>query len=530
MSTIGSGLDINGIVAGLIQIETRTRIAPIQVRQVGLNTQLSLYGQIKSSFSKFEDSAAALMKAFTKYEQAYNSTDKKTITNNGNGTVTIYTPGNGESEFINTKTTTNSNPAAISLRNEPTYGTYDISVQNLNRGQELRVATGSTNANAEFGGGLLTATFANGRQETFSFSQDPGNGSVQNATSQDIVDGINTANKGLSAVFDAATGEIVISSTGVGAGNAFALSTSGELDQRATGVFNPAFGPNDGNNNAGNNAGFSRLRQGVITQTARDTTVTIDNGTGPQTFSSFLGSFDELGLQFDVLDFGTSQVQTFDREDPNPDFVGPTTETRAVAPGDPADGETRVLTGPSTAELTSSIDAFIAEYNALVKKLKASQSKGTELDRDTTPFRLEARMREIFNQVVGGTETKLDLGFSISKEGVLSLDSDKLSSKLLNDPTAFKRIFADKIAKDFESFADLALKEGGAINAKEAQLNRRLADLRSKETREDFRIDRLEILYRKQFVALDKALTQLQASQGFLAQGLAQLQATFNQG
>lgn len=522
MSAIGGGIDVNSIVASLISIDRQNRIIPIQQNELGVSTKLSLYGQIKSAFSDFESKSRALLAAFTKYQTEYANTDKKTITNNGDGTVTIHTPGNGEAQYINTKTTSNSNPSAIQLNNTPAYGTYDISVVNRNQSQETRIATGNTNSSAVFGGGTLNISFANGRQESITFAQDDGSGNVPNATAQNVVDGINAANKGLTASFDNTTGEIVIKSTDVGAGNAFTLSTSGEINQAARG-FTPSFGPNDGNNT--DKVGFSRLANGTITQVAKDTTVTVNDGTGAQTFSSYSENFSALGVDFTVLDFGSTQVKTYDKQDPNPNYVAPSDQTRNVEAGDPAAGQTVVLTSPSQSSLNSSIDAFIKSYNDLIQQLKQGQAKGTTLDRDLTPVRLEEKMRDIFNQVVGGTETKLDLGFSISKDGVLSVDKDKLSKKLTNDPDAFKRIMADNVAKQFADYAKGVNEDGGALKAKTDQLNRTLESLKSREDRENTRLAKQEALYRQQYIALDKILSDMQASQGSLAQGLASLNA-----
>lgn len=525
MSTIGSGLDINGIVSNLISIDRNQRITPLQVRQVGLNAKLSLYGQIKSAFSKFEDTARDVLKKFESYQTAYTSTEKKTITNNGNGTVSIRTPGNGLGEFVAVKSTTNSAPGVASLTTNPDYGVYNINVLNLNQSQQTRINTGSTDQNTVFGGGTLNIAFASGRNEVINFAQQQNRNDPDiDPSAQDVVNGINAANVGLTATFDSTTGDIVIESSLPGAQNAFTLSTENEVNQRMMG-FNPAFGPNDGNDN--NNSGFSRLSNGVISRIAKDVTVSIDNGTTGSTFSNVNGQFNELGINFTALSIGSARIETFDRQDPNPDYVAPIIENRAVMAGDPAPGETRVLTGPSTSELTGSINTFISEYNSLVARLKKSQLKGDELDRDTTPFRLEAKLRDIFNQVVGGTETKADIGFSISKEGVLSVDRDKLAEKLLNDPDSFERIFSDSIAKDFADYSRRVNSDGGAVEAKLASLNRMVGDLRKKETKEFDRLGVLEKQYRNTFIALDKALTDLQASQSFLTSGLAQLQAQF---
>ena len=56
---IGSGLDIQGIVAKLVALEKQP-LQQLQVRASGLSARLSAYGQLKSQIANLQDQAAKL--------------------------------------------------------------------------------------------------------------------------------------------------------------------------------------------------------------------------------------------------------------------------------------------------------------------------------------------------------------------------------------------------------------------------------------------------------------------------------------
>ena len=61
---VGSGLDVKSLVAQLVAVE-RIPLQGMQAAAAGLNTKLSVVGQIKSYLSVFRDAAAALANADT---------------------------------------------------------------------------------------------------------------------------------------------------------------------------------------------------------------------------------------------------------------------------------------------------------------------------------------------------------------------------------------------------------------------------------------------------------------------------------
>ena len=68
---VGSGLDVNGIISQLMDLERQPLVA-LQQKAVDYGVELSAYGKIKSALSTFETAAATLTKAdtFTKFSAA----------------------------------------------------------------------------------------------------------------------------------------------------------------------------------------------------------------------------------------------------------------------------------------------------------------------------------------------------------------------------------------------------------------------------------------------------------------------------
>jgi len=56
---IGSGLDINGIVSQLMDLERRP-LQALEQKQFKLSVQLSAYGQVKSALSSFQSAMNSL--------------------------------------------------------------------------------------------------------------------------------------------------------------------------------------------------------------------------------------------------------------------------------------------------------------------------------------------------------------------------------------------------------------------------------------------------------------------------------------
>src|SRR3990167_3350128 len=84
---VGSGLDVNSIVTQLVAIEKQP-IQALQTKAATLQSQLSLYGTIKSQVSALQDAATALAMASNWSAQAATSSNTSAVTVTASSTAT----------------------------------------------------------------------------------------------------------------------------------------------------------------------------------------------------------------------------------------------------------------------------------------------------------------------------------------------------------------------------------------------------------------------------------------------------------
>ncbi|MFN4023106.1 MAG: flagellar filament capping protein FliD [Hydrogenophilus thermoluteolus] len=184
---IGSGLDIQGLVSQIMQVE-RQPLTRLQQKRTQYENQISAFGQIKSALSELQSALEALQNPDTF------SAAKVSVAANADFTATAQ-------------------PGAAA-------GIYELSVQQLARQQ--RVATSATTQFDPSGGGTLDITVGG---NTVSLTIAAG------TTLQQLRDQINEANAGVTATIinNGSVDQLVISSSETGTANAFTLTGTGAL-------------------------------------------------------------------------------------------------------------------------------------------------------------------------------------------------------------------------------------------------------------------------------------------------------------
>ncbi len=193
---VGSGLDVNSIITGLMAIERRP-LNNLESAEKTINTQISEVGKIKSALSKFRDLAAKLA-----------GTDfwKQTTGNSGSTAVGVTTDGNAVA------------------------GSYSVQVNTLASAQAIATSVYASSS-ALVGAGTLTI-----ESGTWGASQASFTGSASTAieitaddTLASVRDKINSSGAAVSAsiLSDASGARLVIRSKDTGAANAFRTSVSG---------------------------------------------------------------------------------------------------------------------------------------------------------------------------------------------------------------------------------------------------------------------------------------------------------------
>lgn len=221
-------------------------------------------------------------------------------------------------------------------------------------------------------------------------------------------------------------------------------------------------------------------------------------------------------------------------------------------------GEVTVTAGapaPNTAAITEKLKAFVDAYNATVDTVRGKLTEKRVPDASTSA---DARKGALFGDpalqgilsnlrgqigaVVSGnpeaTDALADLGITTGDAtgsatfsadavaGKLKLDTTKLAATLAADPTAVRRLLGgggvDGFAQRFEGALTPATQVGGTIEGAATAAGSEVTRLKDAMSRLDSRLASREELLRKQFAALETALSRSKSQQSNLLGALGQ--------
>lgn len=193
--------------------------------------------------------------------------------------------------------------------------------------------------------------------------------------------------------------------------------------------------------------------------------------------------------------------------------------------------------GTASIESTRSIDAmeelyeeFASTYNRLRDTISAL-STGS-LQGDSLLRRVESGVREEFFTATdtgdGNTISLLDLGFSLDKNGVLSVDTEELNevidggmNTLINAFTMEDTGIGDRLISRISVFTET----GGFFDIRGDSIDERNKLIDFQIERLEYRLEQTESRYRKQFSAMDALVTQLQSNGNYLSQALSSVES-----
>lgn len=543
---VGSGLDIEGIISGLMAAE-RIPLQQITKQQQSINTKISIYGVIKNSFSGLQAAANKLTELSNIYPQKAESTN----------------------DALATATATAS----------ATPGTYSVNVSQLAKAQSVAADTVASKDDV-FGEGTLTITLGNYDSGTNTFTANPDKtpvnvviGSGQNTLSG-IKQAINDSNSGVTATIinDGSGDRLVLTSKETGKDLGFKIDVT----------------DSDGNNT--DQAGLSRL--------ALDPTVAAGPGTGNNVQTLQQSKNAEFTINGLAISKSSNTVTdaveglTFKLKS---EGAGPVDITVSL------DDTTLKTTLDEFVASYNKIRGNLKDQQEKDATL-ASESTVRRLESGLRGI--------LSSAVEASGYTLSDVGLSFSKEGVLSLNKTKLDEALATDPAILEKLFADTavadnanvsfngatsatqsgtyainittaggggstIAGDLNGIAGTGVanvftagagaypsgnaeglsftvvegvsgnlgnitfskglgtqldewitslsEEGGMLASRTEGLNGRLKRLESSEDRFNLRLEQIEKRYRAQFTALDSMLASMQQTSSFLSQQLASL-------
>jgi flagellar hook-associated protein 2 len=393
---VGSGLDVNSIVTGLMSIERRPLDA-VNTQKSTFQSKISAYGTLKSALSSFQTSVGALSSASKFNAQAVNVSNTGIFTATSDGSATI--------------------------------GNYDVTVSQLARSQKI-ASNGFSSVNDTVGTGTLTISFGTytpnavppetptPEDNTFVANADKADITLtidsSNNTLAGIRDAINAANESVSAtiVNDGTANRLVITSKDTGAVNSLQISVADD----------------DGNNTDA--SGLSQL--------AFDPTATAGAGKNMLQMQAAKNAL----LNIDGIDIVKPSNNISDA------ISGVTLNLLKIS-----DGETVSLGVESDVEtIKKSVNEFVDAYNKLNTSLRSltfidtnNSDNNGRLVGDSAIRSMAFKIKSMMTNTVN-TGTSINsltqIGVSFQRDGTLALDSTKLESAISTNFDDIKTLFA----------------------------------------------------------------------------------------
>lgn len=474
---IGSGLDVDSIVTQLMSLESRP-LGLLQQAKSGLDTKLSAIGTLQSRMSSLRDASNALTSV-----SLWNQT--------------VATSGNAAAVKVSTTT-----GAAA--------GRYAVQVDKLASTQTL-ASTAFAGPTTAIGQGTLTIELGSwtGEPTPTGFTAKSGSSPVvvtigpDDTSLESIRDKINAANAGVTATLinDASGTRLSLRSRETGAENAFRITASETVDDgnAATGLSAFAF----------NAAGSSPMTR---SQTAINAEASINGIPITSASNTLAGVADGLSLTL-------SQVTTTAVE---------------------------VNVAADTAAIQKSIETFVSAFNDVANyirdqtKYNADTKVAGTLQGDRLVSSLQSQLRAIVNEGSGASSTferLTDIGISFTTTGTLSISSSKLTDALGNLPELRKVLAADGADNSssgfidrFKDFATSVLGSEGAFESRTASLKGQISLNEKSQEGMERRLTQTEARLRRQYQALDAAMSSLSGTADYLTQQLTMIANTSSKG
>ena len=458
LAGLGSNLDVNSLVSGLMEVE-RAPIRALAAKTAKFQSNLSAFGVTKGVLSGLQTASRALSDAMTSIP----------------ATVTSSTPA------VATATALAGTKPAI----------FDLNVQTL--AQAHRIYTGSfASATTVVGSGAIAIDRGSFDGATFTANSNIPAVTITipaNATLNSIRDAINNANAGITAsvVNDGSGFRLVMGANDTGAAQSMRIRTTDDDGNNtdAAGLSQLAFDP-EATVGAGRN--MTQARAGS------DATFSVDGL--PMTRASNDVSDAVGGVGFKLTGVGSTNVGVARDLTKMRTALDEMVKAYNSASGTMKSQSSYDPAGRSGGPLNG--ESSIRTVQAQLRKT-ITTSYGVDGD----AFR-----------------TLSSLGVTISSSGTLSVDSTKYEAAMGADPVAASARLGE-FSRALTSALDGALGSGGAITARTDGIQTAIQRNNDQQTRIESRLAAVEARYRSQFSALETMMSRMNSTSSFLTSQLS---------
>lgn len=383
---IGSGLDVESIVTGLMGIEKKPLTA-VTEQKTDYQSQISAYGTLKSSLSTFQTAVSAL-----------SSTSK-----------------------FNAQTLTSGSPTVFTATSDgtATLGSYAVTVNQLAKSQKLSISGFASTADV-VGTGTLTISFGSYASVGNTFTPNAAKTDLNltidssNNTLAGVRDAINAVNSSVSATIinDGATNHLVITSKDTGEVNSLKIAVTDS---------------GDGNNT--DTLGLSRL--------AYDPTASVGSG---KNMSQMQVAQNAL-LEIDGIAVVKASNTVTDS------ISGVTLNLLTTSGGTSANLSVASNKEKVKESVTAFVDAYNkldTTLRSLTKYDETGKASGVLLG-DATARSVISQLKSVMTKTIttGGNLTTLSqVGVAFQRDGKLALDSTKLDAAVASNFSDIASLFA----------------------------------------------------------------------------------------
>ncbi len=200
----------------------------------------------------------------------------------------------------------------------------------------------------------------------------------------------------------------------------------------------------------------------------------------------------------------------------------------AVSPHGASDADAQIAVTNDVTNLTAKLQSFVTSFNSVAGSVvgqlayNQGQTNQAALFGDSTLRGLQTSLSGFTSQKFG-TQTMADLGISMDKDGLLSLDSDKLATALAANPNAISDLFVTGgAASAVKSLSNLYSEAGdGVLVTKSAGLTDRNKLLQDQIDEIEDNATAMQTRLEAQFNALETAMSNLQSQSSYITSMLS---------
>lgn len=202
---------------------------------------------------------------------------------------------------------------------------------------------------------------------------------------------------------------------------------------------------------------------------------------------------------------------------------------------------TTLTVSKDTATTKTAIEGFVESYNSLMKTIKdltgynPDTKKAGILQGDALPRGIQSQLRGMLSsgfETSDGTQMLANFGVKTTREGLLEIDSAKLTKSIEADKGTIAELFATEdtgLAAKMSSLVDTYIKSGGVIDSRDSSLDEQVSRIADSRVQLNTRMAAYSDRLYKQFNAMDLVVANLNSQSSMLLSRLDSLPGVVRQ-